>query len=265
MATIGLEDKLFDLGGVAKRIINYSLHHDRYSCLKNNIELFSKTNEQKKIYLCGLGPSLKQVDLNRIKGDTIVVNRFFKFGIEYPDFTPTYYVMIDFDFAQERYQKDFTDALDMYLPKGTVFLLNSKLLDSPILKNYNSKNIYFLSCFGGQMHGDKKYKINGVFPAFQNVTGSAILAAMLMGYKDITLLGCDFNAFASPVQNHCYEDQSKTRLWKMSWELYTSSFMAKNHDDLQEYALNNGIKVKNSTKGSLIDAYPVIIEEDLYK
>ena len=259
-----LNNYLFDLGGVAKKVTNFILHNERVSCLRKNTELVNSVNNSKKIYLCALGPSLKWVDLNRIEGDTIVVNRFYKFGINYPNFVPTYYAMIDYAFAEDRNRTDFIDALNMYLPKGTKFLLNSKLMDTDILEPYDKKNIYFLSCYGGQMHGKKRYKLNKVFPAFQNVTGAAILSAMLMGYKEIVLLGCDFNAFASPVMNHCYKDQSEAKLRKMTYELFFSSFMAKNHDDLQEYAEKNGILIRNSTKGSLIDAYPIDIEEKLY-
>ena len=259
-----LNNRLFDIGGSFKKVVNFICHHERISCLRRNTDLVKNENTDKKIYLCALGPSLKQVDLNRIEGDTIVVNRFYKFGADFPEFVPTYYVMIDYGFAEERYKKDFCDALDSYLPKGTIFLLNSKLYGSGLLEKYDRSNIYYLSCYGGHMHGEKNYKIDGVFPAFQNVTGAAILSSMLMGYKEVVLLGCDFNAFASPVQNHCYKDKSEQRLWKMSWELYTSSFMAKNHDDLQKYADRNGINVFNSTRGSLIDAYPFRIEEDLY-
>ena len=259
-----LNNSLFDLGGDAKKIINFLFHHDRISCLKKNKSLYDSECTKKKIYLCALGPSLKQVDLNRIQGDTIVVNRFYKFGVEFPDFVPTYYMMVDYDFVEERYQNDFVEAIDTYHGKGTKYLLNSKMYKSELLKKYKETDIYYLSCYGGQVHPTKKYSIDGVFPAFLNVTGAAILAAMLMGYKEIVLLGCDFNAFASPKQNHCYKDNSEKRLWRMTWELYCSSFMAKDHEDLQEYAKRNGVYIKNSTKGSLIDAYPIEIEEDLY-
>ena len=40
--------------------------------------------------------------------------------------------------------------------------------------------------------------------------------------------------------------------------------MDKNHDDLQIYAIHNGVQIFNSTKGSLIDSYPFNIEENLY-
>ena len=50
----------------------------------------------------------------------------------------------------------------------------------------------------------------------------------------------------------------------MSWELYAYSIVAHQYDSLQEYANRNSFSILNSTKGSLIDAFPMEIEEHLY-
>ena len=85
-----------------------------------------------------------------------------------------------------------------------------------------------------------------------------------MGYKKINLLGCDFNSFASAKNVHCYKDESSERIHRMSWELYAYSIVAHQYDSLQEYANRNSFSILNSTKGSLIDAFPMEIEEHLY-
>jgi hypothetical protein len=46
-----------------------------------------------------LGPSLKQVGFKQKKGDSIVVNRFFRMKEFNPDFVPTYYMMMDDTFT----------------------------------------------------------------------------------------------------------------------------------------------------------------------
>ena len=102
-------------------------------------------------------------------------------------------------------------------------------------------------------------------PAFGNVACTAIACAMALGYKKIVLLGCDFNSFASRSNNHCYTDKNIDRLHKMSYELFCYSFNADMHDELQFYAMEHDIEIINSTKGSLIDAYPYVIDEELYK
>ena len=96
-----LDITLLNLGGIIKQAINYLFHHRMYTVIKRNGVLPNSKNAEKKMYICALGPSLKDVDLELIDGDTIVVNRFFKMGEEYPNFAPTYYVIIDSNFASE--------------------------------------------------------------------------------------------------------------------------------------------------------------------
>ena len=112
---------------------------------------------------------LKDVDLELRDGDTIVVNRFFKMGEEYPNFAPTYYVIIDSNFASEELAPELKLALDQYIPKGTIFFLNSQLAGSPVLADYNSEQIYFLSSFSGEMKLNKEYSLDKVLPIFENV------------------------------------------------------------------------------------------------
>ncbi len=259
-----LNFKLLDLGGVIKKVSNYFLHHSTYTAIRRNVNLNGSGLESRNVHILALGPSLKNVDLNKIEGDTLVVNRFYKMGQLYPEFVPTYYMMIDYQFGKEENKKDFHLALDTYLNKGTIFLLNSKLKGSSLLDGYPQENIYFFSSFGGDIHPEKHYKLDGILPAFQNVVGSAIMILSLMDYKKITLLGCDFNSFASTERVHCYKDESSERFMRMSWELYAYSIVAHQYDDLQQYALNNSFDIINSTKGSLIDAFPFDIDESLY-
>lgn len=260
-----LNFKLLDWGGVMKKISNFFLHHSTYTSIKRNKNLIGRGVKPEEVFILALGPSLKRVDFSKITGDTLVVNRFYKMGENNLDFVPTYYMMIDYQFGKEENKKDFHAALDMYLNKGTIFLLNSKLYGSNILDGYPLDNIYFFSSFGGDIHSDKHYRMDGILPAFQNVVGSAIMSLSLMGYKRITLLGCDFNSFASTERIHCYKDDSSVRPMRMSWELYAYSIVAHQYDDLQQYANRNGFVVINSTKGSLIDAFPLEINEELYK
>lgn len=101
-------------------------------------------------------------------------------------------------------------------------------------------------------------------PAFGNVACTGIACALALGYKKIVLLGCDFNSFASTTRNHCYTEKSTKRLYKMSYELYCYSLVAEMHDQLAMYAEEHDVEIVNASKGSLIDAYPTIVEEGLY-
>lgn len=260
-----LDIKILNLGGILKQVVNYLFHQKMYKVIKKNDELVKENNKDTDLYVCALGPSLKDVDLKRIKGHTMVVNRFFKIGKEHPDFIPTYYVVIDSNFASKELQTELKIALDMYMPKGTIFLLNSQLAGSNLLNGYNPQQIYFLSSFSGEIAPNNDYCLSKVLPIFENVAGAAIFAGICMNYKNIRLLGCDFNSFASTVRNHCYKDERSERWYRMSHELFAYAFAANMHDNINSYAEKKGVKVINSTKGSLIDAYSIEINDSVYK
>lgn len=256
--------KILNFGGIIKQITNFIFHHKMYTIIKRNRILERNENKKENLYICALGPSLKEVDLYKIKGHTMVVNRFFKIGEKFPDFIPTYYVIIDSLFASKGLSPELKCALDLYIPKGTIFLLNSQLADSEVLDGYNKDQIFFLSSFSGELSPNKDYRLSKVLPIFENVAGAAIIAGVCMNYKNIKLLGCDFNSFASTVRNHCYKDEKSERWYRMSRELFAYAFAANMHDNINTYAERKGARIFNSTKGSLIDAYPMEIDNSLY-
>ena len=261
---LNLNFKLIDAACKVKSFLNFFLHHKYFSVMKRNSSLFNEQNEHKTCYVCALGPSLRDVNLNKIKGDTIVVNRFTKIGKEFPDFVPTYYAMIDALFAFPGYIEEVEEAIKMYGNKGTKFFFGSKLLHAELFKRVKNDNFYFVTWPSGFLKPNKTYTLDQPFPALQNVACFAIYYAMLMGYKKIVLLGCDFNSFASLTRNHCYQESSSERLYKRSLELFDYSIVSKVHENLNEYAINHGVKILNSTKGSLIDAYEFNILNELY-
>ncbi len=256
--------KSYDVGGIVKRVQYFFTHHEYYEIIKKNTELKNEENINKKLYVMALGPSLKQVDINKIKGDSIVVNRFFRMKEFNPDFVPTYYMMMDDTFTDPERIGDFKLAVETYYDKGTKYFLKSKVNSIEYVKNHDQKGIYFVSDFRGNIHAEKDYDFSKPVPAFQNVVEGAILIGIYMGYKEIVLLGCDFNSFSTPKELHFYNDSGKTKPFSLATELTAYAVVARCHEILNDMAVRNGIKIYNSTKDSLIDAYPFKIEEELY-
>ena len=254
-----------DVLGLWKRINFWFKDHSLYTVIKKNHELVKSENEKKKIYICALGPSLKDVDLNKIDGDSFVVNSFFKLAAEYPNFVPTYYLWIDDDIYRTQSEMDNAKyAMGLYQPKGTRFIINSKANHADFIKDVDIKKIYYMSTFRGEFHPDKEYDMTKIMPVSGNVVSFAILLSILMGYKEIYLLGCDFNSFTTPKPLHCYNDKDEVKTLSLAQDLLAYAHVAKYHERLQELAERKGVKIFNATKGSLIDAYPFKIEEELY-
>ena len=157
-------------------------------------------------------------------------------------------------------------AIQLY--PDTKFIWNSSFpsLD-PSTLNYPCDK-YFIAMYNGYYIKPKQIDITKVTPALGNVICAAIGFAIGAGYKKIVLLGCDFNSFAFPHEVHCYDggkENKGARRISLDFELFCYSFDATVHLKLAEYAHKMGVEIINSTKGSLIDAYPVVIDENLYK
>ena len=121
--------------------------------------------------------------------------------------------------------------------------------------------------YNGYYISPKEIDITKVMPAFGNVICAAIAFAIGVGYKKIVLLGCDFNSFAFPHEIHCYDggkDNKAARRIPLDFELFCYSFDATVHLQLAKYANLLGVEIVNSTKGSLIDAYPMDVDNYLY-
>lgn len=83
-------------GGKVKYLLRLPSLSKTKKLLKTNEEIIA-TRKHDTIYICGLGPSLADVDLDRLidkDTDILVVNHFFKMA-EKTKLRPTYYLMAD--------------------------------------------------------------------------------------------------------------------------------------------------------------------------
>lgn len=215
--------------------------------LKNeNLKTYKHCN---KCYILGLGPSLKNVDLSLLDGDIIATNRF----VNYEDgkkITPQYYVLADKAFYDKEV-KVTQKAMEKY--PNTAFVFDGKYCnENDFAANIN---VFFAFMWQGYCHANKDMDFTKRLPQLGNVVCLAIAVAIYCGYEEIYLLGCDFNSFASQKAIHCYDEKDSNRLWSMSYELFCYSFVSDIHNELNMMALRKGLKIKNVTAGSLIDAY----------
>lgn len=259
---MGKYDTMF---GLNKFIINFtgkllSISRILYSYnirnhLKRNTELLSRRKTD-RCFICGLGPSLQEIDLTKITEDIIVVNRFRLFDSKRL-INPTYFCMVD----EEFFKGHSTDYLKSTVAEDvdSAFVLNAKFFKQTkdILKK--TENCYFVSMWSGILKAEKVIDFTKNLPALGNVMVVAIVLALYVGYREIILLGADFNSFASTSRKHCYSEDDNMSILSLSSELFTYSFVADNHYELRKYAEKHGVRIINATKGSLLDAY----EKDL--
>lgn len=256
-----------NVGGYIKYILRLPSLWNTLKLLKRNRELIC-SRKNNTCYICGLGPSLSDIDLDKLVDmpvDTIVVNRFTKMA-KLTKLQPTYYLMVDNAFAIPPARDILDEAVKVYPNTNFIWNINFPQLDKHIIDIPCKK--YFLAMFKGYYHKPKDIDVTKVLPAFGNCVCTAIGFAIGLGYKKIVLLGCDFNSFASQHQVHCYDGGAKgtsPRLYALDRELYAYAFDATVHLRLGAYAKELGIDILNATRGSLIDAYARVDMPELYK
>lgn len=246
-----LNKMAIDFSGLIISTLRYPKLAKYKKILNRNTELKNKRSTD-KCYICGLGPSLKTVDLEKLDGDTIVVNRFYLYDNE-KKMNPTYYCITDSNFLHQENINVLFDAVNSY--KDTTYFLNAAFYEILSKKYPDKDNLYYSCNWKGTFRHNSKIDFTKNMSAMGNVIGYAIYLALYLGYKEIILLGCDFNSFASQKPIHCYEDKEDERKISLSFELFCYSFVADTHYELAKYATQNHIRIINATPGSLIDAY----------
>lgn len=220
--------------------------------IKRNCEL-EKHKKADTLYVLGLGPSLREIDISTLNGDIICSNRFYKFqGAE--KCTPQYYCLMDDDFFIGKAINDFKKIYELY--PSAQFLLNGKYrreIENMIGQRKN--NVFYIYGWSGALRASSTLDFTKNLPIACNVVCRMIEAGIYMNYKRIVLLGCDFNSFAVLKDKHCYDDKDDKVQWKLWYELFCYSFAAKEHEILETIAKGKGIDILNATEGSLIDAY----------
>lgn len=255
-----LDKKIFGLYGRLITLKRLPIIIREKKIIKDN-EKLKRIKRNKRCFIIGLGPSLKNIDLMALDGDIIVTNRFYKVD-KAQDVNPLVYVINDSAYFDGDSVEDFLTATKKF--PDSKFVLNG-LYKNKIEKLVSKRdNFYYLLLWKGFFNPEKnEIDLTKLLPMSSNVIGTALYVALYMGYEEIILLGCDFNSFASPKQVHVYEDKESTRLWTMSNELFQYSFAADMHVQLDLYAKRHNQVILNGTEGSLIDAYERVSLDEL--
>lgn len=224
-----------------------SLYTDK-SCLKKNVTL--KTIDHDFCFVIGNGPSLTFEDLEAIKVYPTFTVNFFHKGC--PEFPSTYHVLLDPCFGNE---ECLPYVLDLYDSHSTTKFITRQNVAKQLLTLNKVDRIFGTYPVLAQYRDFVRCNMTKSMTGSVNVIPFAIQCALYMGYKNIFLLGCDFNSYANLKVEHFYK-HGKDRMTSIGEDLRWSSFVHYHHYALQAYAQRTDCKIINLTPGSLIDAYP---------
>lgn len=241
--------------------IKFSINISQQKVLIKNKELINK-NDNKVCFILGNGPSLKDVNIQLIKGYPIfTVNYFFKGGI---DIEPSYHVMIDSLYCGS----EFTYVQNLiHEHQNTKFILPFQIMTNPKYQNISEndkKNMYFIHT------GLKTYleyiqcDMTKQMTVSLNVLPFTIQCAIYMGYREIYILGYEFGLYAPIATGHFYNSTyAVTDPSDVAENLVRGAIVQRHNWALAQYCKKRGIKIMNLTPESYIKAYPMALYEDI--
>lgn len=223
-------------------------------------EAYRGIHSGQRCFILGTGPSLSLLSdeqIAKLNPEILFgVNSLYKSGVG-QRLAPKYYTMIDNLYWEDAsWSSAFSEVAAKYPLDPPTFITDprAKVVIDPL--NPKKSPIYIYS---------KKYPTHemsfeltdNIYAAMNCVTYS-ILVAMYMGFKEVYILGCDYNAFCSAGSGHCYDDKGelKDSPYNLAFYLKFYWLTTEFHYLVSKLANDNGVKVINITPSSLLDAYP---------
>ena len=220
---------------------------------------YKDLHKGERCFILATGPSLNDLspsNINKLKGEVLFgVNSLYKSDIM-KKLRPKYYSLFDnLYWAQE--SKAFKEINDKFGDLAPIFITDYRA--KPFIEELGIEKqaIYTYS---------KKFPVNIMHSDIDrnmyismNVVAGTILAAIYMGFKEIYLLGCDYNSFLALNSGHCYNDEDEQQYYTENLGFYLKYYhlTTKFHYLIAKHAKQNNIQVINITSGSLLDAYPL--------
>jgi len=260
MSKFDLKDKLdksiYKAYNVLSTIL-YAMDHQSRRLIRKNVA-FKDIHKDGRCFILGTGPSLNslsQDEREKLKMEVLFgVNSYHRSDIA-TTLVPTYYALMD-DLYWKDWSHVFGEVHERFSDAPPTFITDPRArgLVEGLDRGKSPVYVYAKKYPTDSMSDDITRNIY----VTMNVVSNCILVATYMGFKEIYLLGCDYNAFCSAGRGHCYDDQmelggiSYNLAFFLKYYWITTEF----HYLIAQFAKRKSVKVVNLTPDSLLDAYP---------
>jgi len=164
---------------------------------------------QDKVFIIGGGPSLKNFDFNRLKEEDTIVTNVAVFDVP----NPNYFITVDYTFLKKMVCGRLFKFSRLNIPKIFVADLHydfMKEIDDTIV-DLQHRIVYDLSVFNKVIKAKREDGIGYTYDDFRtglNSGYSAFQLAVILGYKEIYLMGIDL---APQRDTHYHRLYSKSK------------------------------------------------------
>lgn len=238
--------------------VNFRLSKDTKRLVRNN-DKFKDIHLNQRCFIMGTGPSLADLTAEQVetlKSEVVFgVNSLYKSDVG-KKVHPKYYALLDNNYWEDsKHKSAFHDIPMTFQDKPPTFITDFRA-KSFIESEALIKDVIYI--YGKKYPvGAVSFDIDGCIYGLMNVVSYCIICAMYMGFKEIYLLGCDYNAFCTYGRGHCYDDTAEVEgvSYNLAFYLKYYHLTTEFHYLISKLARENSVKIVNLTSVSLLDAY----------
>jgi len=252
-----------------------SLTREERAILRKNRALNNR-HAGERCFILATGPSIKKQDLKLLRGETCIALSNFFVHQDYSVIKPRYYCVAGYH--QPISRTAWTEWLgEMAAATDNAVMFFSLNDREDIERNglFSRREIHYLQFANWSTISGEKSDITRSVPSPQSVTIMALEVALYMGFENIYLLGCDHDWMLHlDTSQHFYEENQHAfvRAGYDEWagvdlELQCQSYVRlwQRYKELGQIARGKSINIFNATAGGLLDVFPRIRYESLFK
>ena len=232
-----------------------------FKFLKKNKKLFNKFANQ-KFFIVGLGPSINNYDLLKLKDkNVIMVNRSFKLK-EYEELSPKFHLFIDPKLAMGIWPIDYVEEI-LKKSNNVIIFLNADWYNLDKFSKYRShQQIYWIKFHPvSLLNSQYSFDLTKSISSGSSVIDCAITLTVYIGSKDINILGVEGNGISKLMCNQdSHWDGTDPDYKEHNSLLFANDMIGASRGIRQWHAISRELKKKkieifNLTKEGILDAY----------
>lgn len=257
--------------------------------LDANRALKNRHADKRRCFVIGAGPSLRNLDLTKLRGETWIGVNWVHFHEELRGerTNGNYYVVLNpFTYTGEELDAriPILKVADERIPRAEfIFPIEAKAI-CETHGLFRSQRKHFVMCKDWLAPHDPitddRLDLTGVIPEPHNTLETAIIVAAYMGFREIYLLGCDVNYFEEPVfkDMHFYSIEEVKNVFDVGnqpnamgdWgtmrvRLHHAFRVFDSLEMLKEAYLKRGVRIFNASGGGALDVFPCVTFDSLFE
>ena len=251
---------------------------------KNNVLLYRRNkkfieptgvlqnaNVGKRCFILACGPSINTQDLTALSKEcSISVSNFFV----HPDFAkihPEYHIFAgSHDPITDAQMVSWLKSAEKHFPSDQKVVLS--IMDKYLIDQFNlfkKQKVYYYHLGGGGMNTSKDISFTGFVPTIGGIAHIAMCLGLYLGSKEMYLLGVDHDWLLHLGESRHFYKENESELVKGGYvegpakkerdlenDFAASVTTWKGYKKIREYARKRGVRIWNSTPGSLLDVFP---------